>query len=367
MGIKKKPIRIDIADQFEPFRNGFTHKCPYLYETLITDLNDYIVCVSKATEDTYLDHIAFANQALTALTWAGNPYGNDIELTHQDKDIIVAWDSKSLIELADTADWTTLYQYADKYGTLFLYYGYLTVFLVNVIRYDIDLRNKNTYDQTLIKFADVIIKESHSDEARDKNGKLINDALNRLNLLALNTFNKEHLPPNYKKLTPSQAEEFTPLTIQIVKNVVPDDKKEAMLHSAKGDKPIAFSQNKVAELYSDRYRKSELCNRWNTVLTYTPDKLELKEDPTSNPEIDLLRIEDQSNNNDMLNLVQQFINEPARLTEQQRKVCDMRYLQGRLIPFQEIADELGIGKTTVIDHHDAAIKKFRKLYGIVIE
>lgn len=370
MGMKKdtktRTVKESIKNQFEPYRRGFTDSCPQLYSNLISDLDDYIDSVSRATPEICMDHIALANQALSAITWTGNPYDNNIELTDIDRTKTIYWGSKGLLEISHKGQWSLLHYYVEKHGSIFPYFGYLTIFLLNVMRLDTDCIDHNTKDELLIKFSDLILRESHSEKARKNNRKLIEEAKERLNTFTMHTFNKNHLPLNCDGIT--NPDDFTVSVIEAVSKAVPDNTTDALIKAANGDPVIAYSVNRAAEKHSDTFRRWEAFNKQPVLslnATLNEDSLsshleKLKDSTT--PELDMLLRESREKERDLFNTIKQHINDPTYLTDRQRQVISMCYQQGKRISFAKIGKELGIGREAVRQHHDAAIIKLRKLH-----
>lgn len=90
---------------------------------------------------------------------------------------------------------------------------------------------------------------------------------------------------------------------------------------------------------------------------------ELEDTNTVNPEIGAIEKEKRKKDDERLNLVKRYINDPAILTDKQRQVLNKRYLQGEKVnPYDKIGEEMGgIRKQTTEEHHDAAIIKLKKL------
>lgn len=354
MGMKKNTktstVKVSIKNQFEPFRRGFTHDSP-LYEKLISDFDEYIEYVSKANSETYLKHRDLALESLRVITRPVDPLSNAVELNHSDSTQIVLWDSKNLLEIAETENWFYLNEQIEKHGSLFAYFAYFAVFMLNNIRWDIDLVTYKFKDPLLIKEADNIIFGSQTEDSRKKNIELIKEAQLRLNKFARNTFNKnrphnkKHPKDIFKKIT--DPEEFTVYTIEAVINTVPDNLRDLMLMGEQGDKSIPYIPNRAANQYTKAIPgHSDIYNYANKVSLDAPI-LNKKSKRRKVTYLDSISVKDISQINQIHNVVR-TTKILAGITGPLDKEIVQLLLKGFTV--REIADKLSTPKSTVYDH-----------------
>lgn len=344
MDTKKEPAKIDIEtdlrDTTSAFMGWTRERYPksFIPGNWVIGQDAYIRKISTCSLETCQ---RFRKVAFDGLSFVG-------KLPKERLNKVAIWPWEDLFDLSNAKNYKMIEDLSNRDGMLGLWLGYFLLYLLPTIRLDRCLENNhNARDGFYVHYREIL-------ETHPKTKLFLKKALKNL----IKPTQKIHRTITEQEL---KAEEVESYLWEAEKKVFSAFLEENLIRTAKGDKAINFIPNAVKCDYLNENRQildAAIKERLILDSPITQDS-ELTFKDTLKSDFNSEEWEEAIDTWELMSQCLELINNPTILTDRERQVISMRYLQntGEVVPFEEIGKELGITRQTARETEARAIKK----------
>lgn len=227
--------------------------------------------------------------------------------------------------------------------------------------------NKSWNPKTVLDV--LIVREGNLLKKFPQTRQLVEKALNDLSAFAANIYNDylEKKGLTGKKIYPNHYQEeilsvlgeavMKKFTSRTDRDRILADKVRDLFRAVKGAKDLSFIPHRVALDKITEFHETKLGKQSLDLPVVTDSGLTLKDklEDSFDPEELIERLDHQK----IIAQALSFIDNPAILTDRERQVISMRYLQKKdeVVSLEEIGEELGISRQTAKETEARALKK----------